>query len=437
MPRKAYAPEASSSSLAANTLSAVPTRNPIEAYLDEYEKGSDSSKNSNDNEYRDNDYDIEDDDMIDDDRPPRPPTKGNYYSRHSRQRSPRPRTHSPPPKPSKKTQGYLIIYYVECKGGGSHKKHERTAAYLDHPRMFKGDSKLSALRGTTIIPDVSKYIKSLGRQNFIVNKIFDCEDYHEPIQSLFQPLPMPKDPEIPESIQPYFFQLRRNGQGAKQNIETIRIVSEQLRDAIVSVTGMSYRQVKRFDTSRSVDMLSHLLYQYRRLRENHTASITSEQRVLLDHLLDYMKWSNGRDYEEADELFAQGLITERHLAKLCGPNEIMVTTVDGQARAYLVDQISIEKQSSVHLELWSWEFEGAFYKEETTAQLIWPESASTEKPIAISVLSMFPLRFAPPEMEKKLRARGEMFWQCRKACFIAYNPPHAALEMRTVSCDEC
>ncbi|KAJ5369035.1 uncharacterized protein N7496_008795 [Penicillium cataractarum] len=181
-------------------------------------------------------------------------------------------------------------------------------------------------------------------------------------------------------------------------------------------------------------MLSHLLYHYRRrLRENHTASITSEQRILLDSLLDYMKWSNGRDYEEADELFSQGLITERHLAKLCGPNEIMVTTVDGQLRAYLVDKISIEKQFSVHLELWSWEFEGAFYKEETTTRLIWPESASTEKPIAICDLSMFPLRFAPPEVEKRLRARGERFWQCRKACFIAYNPPHAALEMRTAT----
>ncbi|CAI7568688.1 unnamed protein product [Penicillium pancosmium] len=229
---------------------------------------------------------------------------------------------------------------------------------------------------------------------------------------------MPKDPEIPESIQPYFFQLRRNGHWAKQDFESIRIVSEQLRDAIVSVTGIRYSQVKKFDTTRSV------------------ASITSERRIVLDNLFGYMKWSNGRDYEEADELFSQGLVTERHLAKLCGPNEIMVTTVDGQLRAYLVDHISIEDESSIDLQLWSREFEGAFYKKEKTTQLIWPESESTEKPIAISNLSMFPLRFALPEMEKKLRARGEIFWQCRKACFIAYNPSNAVLGMRTISCDE-
>lgn len=46
--------------------------------------------------------------------------------------------------------------------------------------------------------------------------------------------------------------------------------------------------------------------------------------------LEYMRFSYEPEYEEADERFSRGLIEQSHSAKLCGPKEILVGSVDGQ-----------------------------------------------------------------------------------------------------------
>ncbi|KAL4910568.1 P-loop containing nucleoside triphosphate hydrolase protein [Aspergillus multicolor] len=323
---------------------------------------------------------------------------------------------------------YIVIYHVHCTRQGAHRKHEKITAYLDPPRLFKGDSRLSALRGKKIIEDLPKFLDQHGDLNFIVSKRFECHAYHKEMDALFEPLPMPQDPEIPESIQPYFFSLRRHGDWTVPYIETIEILSDTLKDAVVTATGMTHDHASNLGSSRNMNMLQHLLYQFDRWKEERAISLLIDQRRLLDDLLGYMKWSNGPDYEEADELISQGLINQEHLAKLCGAGEIMVHDVDTHPRAYMMLRPPKSGIAPLTLSLWSWEFEdGVFRQGEFEMRLDWPASAAADSAVPITSLEIYPLRYAASGVEKRLKARGELFWRCRKQCFVAYNPPDGIL----------
>ncbi|RDW94219.1 ATP-binding protein [Aspergillus mulundensis] len=333
------------------------------------------------------------------------------------------------PKPTTNNQtSYTVIYHVDCSRKGVHKKHRKAAAYNDHPRLFKGDSKFSALRGKQHIDDLSNFLDWNRDLNFVVNKRFHCDEYHEEMAPLFDPLPKPQNPRVPEAIEPYFFSLRRHGDWAIPSAETITVLSEPLKSAIVTATGMKYDHVSKLESPRNMNMLQHLLYHYKRRKEEGAIRLAPADHRLLEGLLHYMKGSNGPDYEAADEMFSQGLISKAHLAKLCGAGEIMVTNVNTHPRAYMIERPPKSQAPPLKLEMWSWEFEdGVFRQKETEMSLDWPSSVTTDETIPITSLDIYPLRFAAPEVWKRLKARGKLFWRCRKQCFVAYDPPNGLL----------
>ncbi|KAL4739348.1 P-loop containing nucleoside triphosphate hydrolase protein [Aspergillus similis] len=324
--------------------------------------------------------------------------------------------------------GYIVLHHVECNRRKTHRKHEEDCVYFDHPRLFKGDSKLSALRGKMRINNVAEFLDENEDLGFLVNKRFQCEEYQKEMDPLFEPLPRPRDPRVPESIEPYFFSLRRNGDLAIPFSETITILSEALKEAIIAVTGMKYEHVSDLEKPSNMKMLQHLLYHYHREKEERAIHVPKVQRRLLDAFLDYIRWSYGQDYEEADDILSQGLITQAHLAKLCAPKEIMVSDVNTHPRAYMLDRAPKNAETPLVLELWSWDFEdGVFRQKWTEIKLGWPSSAAAEEKIPITSLDVYPLRYAAPSVGKRLKTRGELFWRCRKQRLVAYDPPDSLL----------
>lgn len=438
MPRRPIESEGSSNlPLNPELLAAFPTYNPLEAYVQESENDHLSVEGLEDfrgEEYSDNS--AED-------------TKTNWSHQDRTWRTLNPnvnRSHTNqftsaaqpiPSKSSRKLSTHLIFNHVQCTNRGSHKRHDKLSTYLDRPKLFKGDSKLSVLRGQKAISDVSEYLQQHGNSIFVVDRVFKCHDYHEQIETWFDPLPKPKDPEIPESVKPFFFSLRSNGHPAKPFSESLKILSKQLKDSIVTITGMSLSKIDKLENRNNMEILSQLLYHFDHKKERDSSLLDPGRRKLLDILIDYMKRSNQQDYEEADELFSQGLVTKKHLAKLCGPNELMVTSIEGQPRAFQVHRVVFENWPSLHLDLWCWGFDGTFYKEHSTMEFLWPASVPADSAIPITNLELYPLSFAPAGLEKRLTTRGEVFWKSRKMRFVAYDPPHAGLELHSVSCLFC
>ncbi|PYH79007.1 hypothetical protein BO82DRAFT_145448 [Aspergillus uvarum CBS 121591] len=107
--------------------------------------------------------------------------------------------------------------------------HKKPAVYLDHPSLFKGDSQMSALRGRLAVPDIDEYLERKDHVVFVVKKCVGCDEHVDAIQSSFHPLPMPNDPEIPTSVQPYFSILRNQSPLADIVSETMELISETLQ----------------------------------------------------------------------------------------------------------------------------------------------------------------------------------------------------------------
>ncbi|OKL57333.1 hypothetical protein UA08_07454 [Talaromyces atroroseus] len=296
---------------------------------------------------------------------------------------------------------------------------------------------MSALRGREKVKDISKYLEQHKEVNFVVRKYFDCQEYidNEHVQKLFKALPTPNDPKIPDYILPLFFSLQDNGPLTIQSSETMEILSEPLWDAVVAITGMGHEEVAYLETPRNVKMLQDSIYYFSRLDKGIVPRLTTSQQLQLSSLLEYMQWAHGHAYKEADALISQGLIKREYLAKIFGSNQPLVTNVGGHHRAYMLESPPSSggprNSDSIVLRLWCWHFNGKFYKEHEEWTLSWPPSANEDAEIPISGLEIYPLRYAAPHVAKQLKARGETFWKCHKARFVAYDPPNSTLKYHT------
>ncbi|KAK1142927.1 hypothetical protein N8T08_007168 [Aspergillus melleus] len=323
----------------------------------------------------------------------------------------------------KKNHDYVVFYHVKCSGEGVHENHKELAVYLDHPQLYKGDSKMSALRGRTEIDDVPKYLKRQDKVVFIVHKWLDCVEHFDTVQGLFHPLPTPNDPEIPESVKPYFFVLPKRSPLANISWETIELVSESLRVAVAHETGMDYHQLAHLDQSPNMKLLKRLMYYVSR-SGNSPSFLAHDDRILFDILLGYIESTNTEEYEEVDRLLADGIVTEKYLLSLYGPRQILVSNVDDHPRAYMVEHALINR-GSITLKLWFWHFDGRFSKETLEWHLHCPSSIPAERPIIIASLELYPLKYASSSTLNRLKTRGRIFWNCRRARLVAYDCPSA------------
>lgn len=66
-----------------------------------------------------------------------------------------------------------------------------------------------------------------------------------------------------------------------------------------------------------------------------------------------------------------------------------------------------------------WTFDGNFEKATRPISIHWLPSLTD--PFDIRDLVLYPIKFAEPGLENLLRARGEMFWQCRFRNYVCYN----------------
>lgn len=67
----------------------------------------------------------------------------------------------------------------------------------------------------------------------------------------------------------------------------------------------------------------------------------------------------------------------------------------------------------------SWTFDGKFHQEKNTLSLT--EKILKSDPVDITSLPYYPLSYAHPEVQEKLRCRGETFWKFRKPVYVTYN----------------
>ncbi|SPO04285.1 related to TOB3 (member of AAA-ATPase family) [Cephalotrichum gorgonifer] len=147
-------------------------------------------------------------------------------------------------------------------------------------------------------------------------------------------------------------------------------------------------------------------------------------------LIAYLEESFIHGYEDANRLFARGLVSRAHLSKLFGPAEVVVTRSGGEVVAYL-SRTCPEPDTMITLDAYTWVFDGSFKREEKGLTVFWPHGSGDEIPI--TSLDIYPLRFDRSGLREALRMRGETFWSCRKRRFVSYKSPATTLEMQVAN----
>lgn len=80
---------------------------------------------------------------------------------------------------------------------------------------------------------------------------------------------------------------------------------------------------------------------------------------------------------------------------------------------------SASKQHTMDPSVYSWEFDGNFYK--SFSDLSIEDLPSETGAFPITDMSVYPIEFASKEVVGALRKRGHMFWKCRARHYVSYN----------------
>ena len=328
----------------------------------------------------------------------------------------------------------LVVHEVYCsKKLDNHQQHPRTALFLDNPRLYAGDCKVSPLHGQRPIKTpLENYLQEMPGLSFAVVRRYNCEKYHQSVRDKFvkqlSPYLCPSD-EM--GARPYYSMLQHNGPQAVPTQESMRNLSSLLTKAMRTLEDRDPKTFRGWDLDQHMKAPYVHLYHTKEAIQNLLSSdvLDDGAKQHTASLLKYLKTWFGSEYDEADALFKKGVVTLKHLPKLFPNNEIVVSIQDGHTKAFSIKSCQWMERS-VQIQCSSWSFDGVFRRTEESLLVRWPDNPDTVVPI--TNLNAYPLRYGTPGQEEKLLARGAKFWSCRRRICISYAPPHRTLGNRIV-----
>jgi hypothetical protein len=229
----------------------------------------------------------------------------------------------------------FIIHRVECSNQKDHTDHPTRADYFDVPRVFFGDSRASNLRGEEPIDDIDEYLENHEEISLIWVKVYSCDAYLESIRDQFEVLRAPLHPMHPmhPMLMRHFSFLPADGDEATPEREEITIVDDMIKNAVEEAIDIPCERIstaaRTQETSAAVSQLYIHLRQPDKLADGSATD--------LEDLLRYMDMAFVKEYQAADDLFAQGCVTRKHLAKLFWKDGLIVASRGGHPRAYLLE----------------------------------------------------------------------------------------------------
>jgi hypothetical protein len=329
---------------------------------------------------------------------------------------------------------YLLIHKVECGQSINHNHHTMTSYFLDPPRLFEGDNKVSPLRGRTSITDVEEHLEDNEHISIVIYRTYHCEEYHERIEEGFERLRLSDyGVRTAPAMRPYLFVLRKDMEVATSISEEMMLLSHDLKEALRNLgyldRKITYNSFQQDHWTLKAPYLQ--MYHFRDLIRKTIPRLSSvDEQQHAGVLLRYIDESFGADYSEADNLFAKGLVSEKHLSKLFGPGETVITMTEGQPVAYVSRGLPSTGRSNATLYCENWNFDGVFGRKESYVDVTWPSTSSSILPIVD--LEYFPLKYDRLGTKERLLKRGQLLWNCRKRRYMSYRVSGGKSDIQTV-----
>jgi hypothetical protein len=333
---------------------------------------------------------------------------------------------------------YIIVHRVECTSHHGHKP----SMYHDCPKLYANDNKMTALHGKQPMKRVlsaTQYAESYPDLSFVVERTYQCGDYHAKLleNNAFKLIPIP--PGASNALAEFRAHLSiliEEGPEAEAKTEVIHMVGSTLK-ATMGVVRNLY-PMKFGETGEKV--LDILIAPYiaifrtktilQHIVNNNSDEWSEKQRSAIACLMKFVRSSSVAGFEEAEAMFALGTVSLRHFNKLFTPGDIVVHNSKEGPMGYFVSEAQHESRLRARLSCWSWQFDGKFFKKKVTWAVDWP---SGDSDISISSLKLYPLQYDTSGVKERMRARGNIFWACKKKCLIEFVGPNIGFEGRPVS----
>ncbi|KAH0565969.1 hypothetical protein GP486_000637 [Trichoglossum hirsutum] len=195
--------------------------------------------------------------------------------------------------------------------------------FSDQPRLFRGDSKRSNVRGSNSIADMDKYLEEHPSIAFVVYKDYDGYRYRKHVE------------EQMGHDKYHYRTFKVTPSSPKHLSEEICLNSEGMVKAMASVKALLPEGLSQWWSSKMMQEPYLPLYHYRSVIRERLNELTADHRAYATLLLQYIQDYHGSNYDYADNMFSAGLVSEEHLNKLFRPDDVVVGFEDGQPRAYL------------------------------------------------------------------------------------------------------
>lgn len=205
--------------------------------------------------------------------------------------------------------------------------------------------------------------------------------------------------------------------------DTISIVSQSLLEAMTKVATCSLDKVDYHAGFPRPEMAAPYFFLYHHRRDllrlaKNLQPVNSRTSAEITTLLNYVNEAEGEGFREADQLLQQGNTNRRHYRKLFRPNEIVIFQNKNGLSACVPYKWPKPTQEGLNIACWSWHLQGKWLQrrhEDLTLSLL------TRDNIAIQDLTVYPLRYASPDVRDRLRSRGQKYWNMRHQTFVSYS----------------
>jgi hypothetical protein len=263
------------------------------------------------------------------------------------------------------------------------------------------------------------YLEDHPEVSFAVLEFYDCYQYHREVADEFKGQRMPVDMEevTAQAARPYFSVLRKDARTATPYQQTI-IPSKELRKGLIMLQADYPDELHDWNEPNNLQYPYFQLYHCIDLLSGRaTRKLSALQRTHVGSLARYLRTILAAQYQEAEEDLQKGVVKKKHWARLYRPNDVVLTTVDGEELAYLSTSCPIVAPDSLTLNCWSWKYDGKFYRQSQALTIKWPSNTTTA---FLSDLSCYPLRLDQSNASERLSKRGSTFWKCRTRRYVDY-----------------
>ena len=296
--------------------------------------------------------------------------------------------------------------------------------FLEEPSWIIKDGRKATLRGNLALSNPSIYLERHSDLSFVVYKEYDPSKLdHDNAREVLE------DDVVPRPV---------------AQREYLKFISDDMLEAVKDyfrhISNLSQANLP-FGFNDELEAPYLFWYHYRsslpfvihRLKPHHQG---------LMHLLNHWINSNyGQEYEEAHARISDGYVSPRYMKYLFRPGEVLVskhkaralghigqsftkdTTIRRSLQDYIESTLDYDKQRSINereaikswswqVQAWSYSYDGSFSEEKVVLDIKLSVEKHSEE-VRVEDLEVLPLRFANPDVRKRLEKRGRTFWSCQ------------------------